>query len=481
MLKIRNSKPIGLLKTLDQEAYKSLGQFLKSGYASTSKKMILLYDILSRYHPGFDQKKFTSGFLALKLFPEDTSLKEQKLRKRLSEFSKLVLHFIAIYQLEKNQVIQKRLQSDLFIEVNAPSLLQKNNKQRLSELEENPIRDPSYYLEKNSIFEQHFSHSLLMNSRFDMGALQDSEEHLDQFYFLKKLEYHCAQLSVLKIHQSPEHQTSTAEMLTHIKHRFGKKPVFKIYLNIIDLFKPKTNTPLFNTIVQDFQRHLEKLSLNQKKMVLSSLINYCFAQVRKKNHHYQRKQIELQRFGLQHDLFSINGKIPEKTFLNLTFSATLSKQFDFVEEIINNFAQKLPAQEQEPTVSLSKAFMYFHQGQYHKAYDLIFNFNQTAIHYQLRFLLLQIRCLYYIQLEDKSYLPVFKRRILAFEMFFKREKSLQTQYKKAYLNFVKVLKMMTKSSKLPLSEKKIRYLEFLNQFDSVIAAEWLSDTIKKMR
>ncbi len=480
MIDIQKSKPVDFLKTFNTFELKKLERFINADYLVNSLLMKKMLEWMLKYYPDFNHKKCTAVFLSKKLFPGDEHFKEQKLRKKLSEFSKLIQTFIATEELDQNEFFKTKLLSDFLFKKNKHNAFLKLSNKRLKQLEENPINDTNFHLEKSKINEQLYALSLKTKFQPQAPYLYQATDHLDRFYHLKKLEHFCAENSLNQLFKKEKNSTLNQIDLTAIQANYGEDPVFKLYLQLIELKDKETNTLLFNTIFKDLKTNIKSFSVFQQKFIFSQLLNYSFEQVKHKKSIYLKKQLELYVFGLEEDFFVEGNFIPDTTFLNIGFSATLNKAFDLVDLLINKYGNKLSPREQTRAIQLLKSFMAFHKGKYQTAYDLILNIEEPDLHYKLRTKLLSIRCLYHIQLKDKSYLSTLKSQIKSFENFISREKRLNATNQSSYLNFTKVIKTIIQFEKSSFPKKdKNKLIKKLNTYDVIIAKEWLLNIIKK--
>ena len=137
---------------------------------------------------------------------------------------------------------------------------------------------------------------------------------------------------------------------------------------------------------------------------------------------------------------------------------------------------------QVPARDLAYAIMFFHQGFFHKAYDIVFQFDESSLHYKLRTRLLLVRCLYEIQLEDKSYFSILVDQTRTFELFIKREYGLHEEVKLSYLNFSAGLRAIIHRKKnTPSEETNNILLQKIESFQPIIAKDWLIDKIHQLK
>ena len=482
MIKIQTSKPVELLKTFDKEEFKQFGKFLKSGFIANSPLMEAMLEWFTKYYPKFDHSKFTISQLSEKLFPQDQTFREQKIRKKLSEFSKLLLSFISIQELNKNEILQETLQANYLLQKNSYHDFFKLRHGTLRRIEGHPVRDSNYHLEQSKIREQLYTYSFKTTFKPEIDYLYQASDHLDRFYYLKKLEHLSAKTSLNQIFKEDDKLPLNQIDLKNILDQYGDDPVFKLYLQIIELKSGKTNTTLFNTIYRYFKTNVGTFSDFQQKFIFFQILNYTIEQVKHNKPTYLKKQFDLYTFGLEQDLFLEGSFISDATFLNIGFSLTLNKAFDLVDQLINKYGQKLAPHDRERAITLIKSFSAFHKGQYQIAYNLIINADESDLHYKLRIKLLSIRCLYHIQLKNNSYLPTLESKIKSFENYILREKQLNATTKSSYSNLTKALKKVLLFNKTtPTKKDQTTLIEQINAYDVIIAKGWLLDIIKTVR
>jgi len=482
MINIQTSKPVELLKNFDKSELKQFEHFLKSGFLAKSPLMELILQWMIKYHPTFQNAKFTSSHLSKRIFPKDKAIKEQKLRKKLSEFSKLILSFISITELRNDNSLQEKLQAKFLLYKSDHPNFFKLRQGSLRRMEQKSVRDSNYYLENNFIYEQLYDYSIQRNLKPEIEYLHKASDNLDRFYYLKKIEYYCSKVSLNQLFKEESKDTFEIIDLEKIKSQYSDDSVFHLYFKLIELNNSQANTALFNNIFKYFKAQFETLSIFQRKFVLSQLLNYTFGQVKRKKSIYLRKQFELYTFGLEHDIYIDGQYISDKNFLNINFSASLNKKFDLVDQLIHKYGHLLAPSDREKAIMLCKSFSEFHKGNYQKAYDLVMHINDASLHYQLRTRLLSIRCLYHIHIETDDYIIPLKSQIKNFDNYILREKSLSDTNRSSYANFNKILKKIIALNKKRITKKdKESLIQKINNYPVIIAKDWLLKIIKTVQ
>jgi hypothetical protein len=97
------SELIKVLKTFSQKEMMMLGKFLKSPYFNNRKRMLDLFLILKKFHPGFDDNKLTRKYIKEHLF-RDKQVSESTVRSTVHKFLNLTYEFMKINALKNNKI-----------------------------------------------------------------------------------------------------------------------------------------------------------------------------------------------------------------------------------------------------------------------------------------------------------------------------------------------------------------------------------------
>ena len=444
--------------------------------------MILLLESLLKFYPDFNHKRFNAEGIFKKTFPDDSIFKESKLRRRMSELVVLIYDYLKLQELKDNeflgqsllrQSLAKRSSSDLF-------LMATNNYQK--KLDASPVRDHQYYYEKYAVFHDLYLQSIRLTFSGNQDHLIESNWHLDRFYFMAKLELGCGILSRSELINNCKTLPFFNDILKLFKkHTKFDDPQFKIHLALINLYQEGINDDLFHYTFNLLQENIYLFSTYQQASIIYQLINYTSKRSNANEQDFFVHQIKLFQLGLKEGSFLENGFLPENTFLNISVSFAIAKNFAAIDQLIDHYLIKLPFSKQDQAKKLALAFKYFHQSNFQQTFDIIKNLNEYSLYYKLRIRLLKLRCLYEIQIKDQLFRKLLLSEIKTYESLFKRESEIVGQSIQMYLNFSEALRsIIHRNTTKPISTIKNKLVLKINTYENLVARKWLLDKVKQL-
>jgi hypothetical protein len=101
-----NSKLFHVLKTLSIKELKGFEKYLHSPFFNSNETMKLLFSLLEKYHPGYNNTELEREQLFKQLFPSD-DFDEKKIRYAVSDLTKLLEDYLLLLEFRKENVLTK--------------------------------------------------------------------------------------------------------------------------------------------------------------------------------------------------------------------------------------------------------------------------------------------------------------------------------------------------------------------------------------
>ena len=180
----------------------------------------------------------------------------------------------------------------------------------------------------------------------------------------------------------------------------------------------------------------------EQKHIYYEMINYANRKITKGHSHFIGEALELYKVSLKHGILIENGKITEVTFNNVVSIAGFQKEYIWSYMFIEKYSSFLNAEIQQSVKTLSFAELEFRQGHHDKVIDRLINAEfHMVLHYsKSRFLLISSWTEKY--LKEDLYYDLILSQIEAFSRYIRRNKSMSKLVKKAYSNFLKIVKFI---------------------------------------
>ena len=211
--------------------------------------------------------------------------------------------------------------------------------------------------------------------------------------------------------------------------------------------------------------------------------NYCIAHINNGNTKYYDILFNLQKLLIDKTFNLTNGYISQQSFTNIVSLALKLNKFEWSENFIENFKNRMSPEVTENAYNINKANLFYSSKNYDKTIRLLnqVEFTDTSYAYYSKVLLLKT----YYALEEYETLTYF---ITSFKLNIKRNKELPPFFKKGadlfLSNFKKIFNIAEKIDFL--DAKKVT--EKLNQIAEDVKAEknihnraWLIEIIEELR
>jgi len=315
-----------------------------------------------------------------------------------------------------------------------------------------------------------------------IDMLLKAQSKLDEFYILEKLGAYCNYPIIertLKRNLQDAHVSSVIHISNAIA--FNNDTLIALY-QLIYYLTTQGNNDIFEQTKQYFENQVERLPFEERKFAFFSLSNYCIGQYNKGNIAYHQKSFELNKIGLQHALYLEKGTMTGTSFINIVLNSLATKNFQWAEDFIKSYKDKIIDREKSSAYLLSLGFVYFQQNQYQKCIDILINYQSPKINDLLSARCLLIRSYLFLFFKDHSYLELLESAIKSFEKFLYRSK-LSQQKKDRYFNFLSYLKRLfslklkEKMHQPQLSSLKVEIVENEN----VAFKKWLLEFIESLK
>lgn len=281
-------------------------------------------------------------------------------------------------------------------------------------------------------------------------------------------------LSVQRNRQEKE-TLSFLEEITQIvtSKNFSANLLMQSYYNGLELFLHDEDDTWFDklqTQIEPQLAHIPSLELNK---LYTIIINHYIVKARK-NITYYRKVMELYKLMGQYDFLCPEQYIATGKFSNIVTLGCHFQEFEWTKSFIETYKTKLFPEHRENIYHLKLGTLYFHQKEFETAHKNLIQVKFSDVYYttDVRSLLLRI---YY---ETEQYFAL-EQALDSFKDFIRRQKRLDTRFKKSYLRFVSILLKLTKYQlKYGKNKKrKISILEKVQSYEAVFHKAWLIEKI----
>ncbi len=486
-MKTQKHKPIlclELLKTFSRKEMERLSYLAHCQYFNTDKYVVKLLDVLKKYN--LENITVNDEFQRTiygKIFPdlsrpqgELTKNEGSQLNRKMNSLLRLAEKFLVMESLEEhttanNELIYpqliKRRQSLLFNR-HVNKVQKTQNSQTIYGID---FYEHQYKLE-NNIINYHDS----MNQNPNLTNVANLERYLDIYYLLYKLEIHLGVLSILRASKGKEYDFSPMSTINDLLAlpQYAQHPLIAVYQANINLEKEGTDKAYFY-LLELLDKHENEIEPNRLRSFYTNATNYCIGQIRMGNQAYNQHLFNLYKTMHDKNLLIDNGVVPIQILKNIIIMACREKAFEWAEMLVRHYEEFIPLSIRESVCHFNYGAIAFHQKKYELAHDRFIQVNKINLNYDINTRVLLIKCLYE---KEKMYNEYTMTAFRSAESFFKNNKELPQQRKKAYKNFIQILinlyRIRHKEGKRTIAWLK----EKLEQQEVISDKRWLLEKIE---
>jgi hypothetical protein len=453
------SRLIIILKTFDGSQFKRFGQFLRSPFFNTNTTIIKFYDIISKYHPGYPENQLDKKKIFAELYP-GKKYNDGAMRNLVSDMMNLAQKFII-----HSSVLENSIDMEL-------SLLGYFNQNKLDEQFEKKIQKVENNFSKSLLNEEVLFTSLrLLEREKQLFYSTRNRENVDPKTGIKENLY--ALYSYLfalfrSAHNALHHKytfndNSLYEYINKIsalininnlipffkENKFEYSDILEMYylsyLSLINLDDDKS--------FHRFRTSVEKNYINFSEYALYNLIlifeNCCTFRIQAGRFDFIEKYINFQKWLDSKNIIST----PEKYYYNsLRFINTITygcylKDFDWLEQYMKKYLNRLSPEYQKSIYHLSYAYIDFEKNRFDSSMNHLGNVNYD--HFLIKLYTRELSLLNYYEIRnfESAYLMID-----SFHHFLAANKSVSEIHRKKYSKFMWIYKELLRM-KIGHSEK----------------------------
>lgn len=477
---MKNSKLINILKALDPVETRQFYRYVRSPFFTKSEDALKLYKYIRKFYPDFDTPKLERERVYAKLFP-NSKYNGPKLRNLILKLTKILEDYLIYVKCQQASFAKKKMLTQIYGERNMYGLFEKNTKDLLQELEEQPFRGADFFYDRYSLQRYFYFHPNTPKQGEVVNILKNSLRNLQEHYQIERLQIGLDLTNRERIY-AEEHNFK----LTDLKVPQSKTLLSQLLQELIILSERNPNScskakeASFFQAKKLFIENIQQISSNNRLGILTALVNFAIWRTPMQSK-YIKESYDLYRFGLRTKLLLVENEISNVFFLNICVLGSKLKDFDYVEDFILQYESFLNETTRSEIKALALSFLYYHKAKYAELIKILENFRFSNVLYKVNATSLLLRTYYQIYEQDPSYYKLVIAKCRTFRRFINNIDILNDAKKEPYLNFTSLLRKITQQKELVVSVGiKQRLLAKANNYDKLFAREWIEEKIKDL-
>ena len=436
MQQSRLIKNIKELSNKDREQFKL---FVESPYFNRHKKTIQLLKFILKHIDSSKGAKLAKIKVHEQLFP-NVKFEEQALYNLMSYLMKLFHRYLAIHHFEKADFQEPLMTLEAAYETNQFDLLKNRGKQLEKQLKKRTFHNSDYFMANYRLNTFLGYYDVQYEDRTKRERLQSMVDSLDRYYILEKLRNSIHLTANMLMMNTPYTFPMLDEVLLHLEDKidlYEKDISIIMYRTILLSLRDENNPEHYRLLKEMLSLNMEALSVEEQSDLYSFANNYCVRQINKGHSEFQRELFDLYKQGLDTGIILYNGLLSEWNYKNITALGCRLKEFDWTEDFIQNFKEKLPEHRAENAYNYNLAHLYYSKKMYQEALSalLLVQFTDVKYHLNTTFLLLRT---YYALKDTEALLSL----IDTFRIYVIRNQKITSDQKRGYTNFLRFAKRL---------------------------------------
>lgn len=432
------------IKALEQLSIQELNwfrEFVHSPYFNKHENLRKLIDIIVASSPNFDEKELTVKDVFKKIFPKD-KFNPQKLSDLLTYLYRLYEKFLIQLESESDDAQSKLL----LLHSYRLRKLDRQFSNTMKLLREGGVinkEDEFRFLIEYKLETESDLYFTAQDSRTTDKSIERKAKALDLFYLTAKLKACCDMLN----RQNIVSEQFEIRMLDEVKLFVGNNfpaleqhPVILIYYQILLTIQESATEAHYSRLTELLEKHAVHMGQNELRVMYDYAQNYCIKKINSGNSKYLREIFKLYKTLLRQDLmFDENNNLSQWDYKNIVTTGTRLKEYEWCEQFLHDYKEKLPAADRENAFIFNLATLYYSRKKYDKALKLLQAVEFTDVYYSLgaRSLLLKI------YFEAEEFEPLYSL-FDSFKIYLKRNKLVSAYQYRAHFNLIKMAKRLTK-------------------------------------
>lgn len=435
---MQESRLIKYIQELSAKDRERFHQFVFSPYFNQHEKTRELLEII---YAGLEAPERELGRVRVftRLFPGE-DFDEQQLYNVMSYLKKLYHRFLSFEFFEKRQFQEPLYTLEAAFDKNQFDLLKNRSKQLEKSLRQCSYNDSEYYNVNYHLNRMQGYYTSSFEDRSKTELFQKMLDYLDKYYIAEKLR-NCCHLTANMMMMNTQYEMRFLEdILQYIRRSWdfvSDDPTIIMYYTILMSLREENKPEHYQHLKEMLANNFSALSPQDGRDLYQFAYNYCIRKLNLAEDSYRWELFHLYKQGLKNGILLSNDILSEWDYKNITTLGCSLKEFEWTEDFIQEYKDKLPANKRENAYNYNLANLYYNKKMYNEALSalLLVQFSDIKYHLSTNFLLLRT---YYEMKDTEALLSLIETS----RIYVIRNRKITTDEKRGYTNFLRFAKKL---------------------------------------
>jgi hypothetical protein len=464
---------------------KEFEKFISSPFFNRGRNYIPFFNQLKKFHPKFDNEKMTPEYIYSKMYP-GKKFNKQILWNMTSQMLAMSEDFLMYISLRKNKFMREHQISQEFLGRRLSAYYKKKLDEMESAIDSLGI-GAAYFRQKADLEDGRMGYHLIEDTQQFLPELVNNKGDYVILHFMREVSDIIGSIRTSKSMYNKQYDDSITYyfvsnlMLDKIvkyayKRKFKYAQVLDIYYETIMLSQEYDNKKHFFRLKELFEQNHHLFTKEEKHLVAAELTNYCVQKMNEGDFSLRQANFELDKFKLKEELVFISRLMPKITFMQILGNALQVGEFAWAKNYIEEYAPKLKASYQKPTLALCYAHLFYLQKDYEKVLE-----NLSRVEFIDSLDKIYVRTLYIRTYFEMGEFETLRSFLDTAKYFYEKNPHISNTLRSNNIKFVSCMSRLLAAMESN-DEFELEKIKKIAKEDKTMAnGEWISEKIEEIK
>jgi hypothetical protein len=340
-------------------------------------------------------------------------------------------------------------------------------------LQNQPLRNDWYLLNNFFLTQEEHEHKMSITQNAPV-KLQETADALEKWFIEERLRVSKDMLAHHRIYQKITYDHGLLEeTLAYVeKKQLLSEPSIAIYYFTFKALTNPSEETYFDKLEHLIHNEMGRFKHLEIRTLYLAALNYCVSKINQGRQDFASRAFVLYRKGLETHILLENDTVSRYTFGNAVGAALRNNEFEWAEKFIRDFKHHLDEKERNSIVNFNLSRVYFEQGDYDKAQDMLtrFEYDDMLFNIIAKTMLLKIY-------HEKEEFDAFESLLESMRTYLQRKEALDPARKTAYKNMISLMKKLLHLNIFSKTQRE-KFKETVVKTNPLAEREWLLKQIE---